>query len=67
MQFHLYTEDDDMTLAEPSTNDISSEDVVKKSYDSDYSEIGIVQTSEGSVNEVSILNKYSCKVNLVFQ
>ena len=54
MQFCLHAKDNDTTIEELSTYDISSEDVVNKSYDSDCSGIGIVQTSEGSANEVSI-------------
>ena len=52
--FVILPVDDDTTAEELSTYDTSSEDVVNKSYDSDCSGIGIVQTSEGSANEVSI-------------
>ena len=58
----LYTEDHDTTTEELSTSDISSEGlevVMNKSYDSDYSDIGITQTSEGSANKVSILKMYT--------
>ena len=58
----LYTEDNDTTTEELSTSDISSEgleEVMKKSYNSDYSDIGITQTSEGSANKVSILKMFT--------